>query len=51
MRKIVIIGGSKGTGRAILNSLINEYEIVNISRTNPRYKQFKFNALFFGYFD
>ncbi len=35
MRKIVIIGGSKGIGRAILYSLQNEYEIVNISRTNP----------------
>ena len=35
MRKIVIIGGSKGIGRAILNSLLNEFEIVNISRTNP----------------
>ena len=35
MRKIVIIGGSKGIGKAIINSLIKEYAIVNISRTEP----------------
>jgi len=35
MKKILIIGGSKGIGNAILNSLVEENEIVNISRTSP----------------
>ena len=33
MRKIIIIGGSKGIGQAIVKTLINECHIINISRT------------------
>ncbi|MGO3183242.1 MAG: SDR family NAD(P)-dependent oxidoreductase [Aequorivita sp.] len=33
MRKIIIIGGSKGIGHAIVQTLVNDCEIVNISRT------------------
>lgn len=35
MRTIVIIGGSKGIGNAILNNLLESHKIVNISRTAP----------------
>ena len=35
MRKIVIIGGSKGIGSEILNCLIESNQITNISRTIP----------------
>ena len=35
MRKIVVIGGSKGIGFAILQKLIDENQIVNISRSSP----------------
>lgn len=35
MRKIIIIGGSKGIGKAIVNSLIEHHQIINISRTEP----------------
>lgn len=35
MRTIVIIGGSKGIGNAILKNLVNEHYIINISRTTP----------------
>lgn len=35
MNKILIIGGSKGIGNAIANALVDENEIVNISRTPP----------------
>ena len=34
MKKIVIIGGSKGIGRAILESLRDTHQITNVSRTN-----------------
>ena len=33
MKKLVIIGGSKGIGQAIINALKDTYSIVNISRT------------------
>lgn len=33
MKTLVIIGGSKGIGRAIINSLQDTYSIINISRT------------------
>ncbi len=33
MKKLVIIGGSKGIGQAIINILKDTYSIVNISRT------------------
>ena len=35
MKTIVIIGGSKGIGNAILNLLIEQHKIVNISRSMP----------------
>jgi NAD(P)-dependent dehydrogenase (short-subunit alcohol dehydrogenase family) len=35
MRKIVVVGGSKGIGHAIVQSLIAENIVVNISRTAP----------------
>ena len=35
MNKILIIGGSKGIGNAIMKSLIDENLIVNLSRTSP----------------
>ena len=35
MRKIVVVGGSKGIGHAIMQSLIEENIVVNISRTAP----------------
>jgi NAD(P)-dependent dehydrogenase (short-subunit alcohol dehydrogenase family) len=35
MNKILVIGGSKGIGNAIINALISENEIINISRTAP----------------
>ncbi len=35
MRKILIVGGSKGIGKAIINNLVNDNKIVNISRTPP----------------
>ena len=34
MKKLVIIGGSKGIGQAILNTLKDTYSIINISRTS-----------------
>lgn len=35
MKKLVIIGGSKGIGNAIINELSETYDIINISRTAP----------------
>lgn len=35
MGKIVVIGGSKGIGNAIVNNLLDKHEVVNISRTAP----------------
>lgn len=35
MKHIIIIGGSKGIGNAIVQSLINDYRITNFSRTAP----------------
>ncbi|WP_296317682.1 SDR family NAD(P)-dependent oxidoreductase [Winogradskyella sp. UBA3174] len=36
MKRLIIIGGSKGIGNAIVTSLLSSYdEIVNISRTEP----------------
>lgn len=34
MKKIVVIGGSRGIGKAIVTSLIGENEVINISRSN-----------------
>ncbi len=36
MKTIVIIGGSKGIGEAIISSIIENYKVVNISRTPPQ---------------
>ena len=35
MKKIVVIGGSKGIGSAIVNSLVETNQVVNISRSVP----------------
>ncbi|PQJ79125.1 SDR family NAD(P)-dependent oxidoreductase [Polaribacter porphyrae] len=35
MRKIVIIGGSKGIGKAITESLVENNKVYNLSRTEP----------------
>jgi NAD(P)-dependent dehydrogenase (short-subunit alcohol dehydrogenase family) len=35
MRKILVIGGSKGIGNAIIESLVDKNSIINISRTAP----------------
>ena len=35
MKKIIVVGGSKGIGKAIVNSLVNSNQIFNISRTSP----------------
>lgn len=35
MRTIVIVGGSKGIGNAILNTLVDTHKVINISRTSP----------------
>lgn len=35
MNNIIVIGGSKGIGKAIVSSLLSSYKIVNISRTTP----------------
>ena len=38
MKKIIIIGGSKGIGKAITESLLKNHEVVNISRTPPDFQ-------------
>ena len=35
MRKIIIIGGSKGIGKTITESLLTTHQIINISRSTP----------------
>lgn len=35
MRTAVIIGGSKGIGKAIVRTLVEKYKIINISRSSP----------------
>ena len=47
MKKIVVIGGSKGIGKAIIESLIDENEVINISRTDtlPPHKNFTHYSL------
>ena len=35
MSKILVIGGSRGIGAALIESLVTEHEVVNISRTEP----------------
>ena len=38
MRKIIIIGGSKGIGKAITESLLSNHKVINISRTPPEFE-------------
>ena len=38
MRKIIIIGGSKGIGKAITESLLSNQLVINISRTPPDFQ-------------
>ncbi|RPD90746.1 SDR family oxidoreductase [Aureibaculum marinum] len=50
MKKIIIIGGSKGIGNAIVQSLVEEHEIINISRTPSKinhnnFSQYKCDVL------
>ncbi len=35
MKKIIVVGGSNGIGKAIVESLKNTHQIINISRTEP----------------
>lgn len=35
MKTIIIVGGSKGIGQAIVNKLISTHKIINLSRTKP----------------
>lgn len=35
MKTIVVIGGSKGIGNAVVNSLLESHHVINISRTSP----------------
>ena len=37
MGKYIIVGGSKGIGNAIVNNLLVNHEVINISRTIPEY--------------
>lgn len=38
MKKIIIIGGSKGIGKAITESLLSDHQVINISRTSPEFQ-------------
>ena len=38
MKTIIVVGGSKGIGNAILNKLLNYSKVINISRTIPEFK-------------
>jgi 3-oxoacyl-[acyl-carrier protein] reductase len=35
MKTIIVVGGSKGIGNAIVTSLLSSYSVINISRTAP----------------
>ena len=37
MKKIIIIGGSRGIGKAIIHALLPSHQIINISRSVPEY--------------
>ena len=37
MGKYIVVGGSKGIGNAIVNNLLVNHEVINISRTTPEY--------------
>jgi len=36
MKKVLIVGGSKGIGNSILKNGINDYKFINISRSEPK---------------
>lgn len=38
MRKLLIVGGSKGIGKAIVETLVDSYQIINLSRTAPEFE-------------
>ena len=38
MRKIIIIGGSKGIGKAITESLLSNHQVINVSRSPPDFQ-------------
>tara|TARA_R110000765_G_scaffold115612_4_gene208564 strand:+ start:82 stop:765 length:684 start_codon:yes stop_codon:yes gene_type:complete len=37
MKTIVIVGGSKGIGKAIVGNLVDSHKVINLSRTPPEY--------------
>jgi len=37
MRTLILIGGSKGIGKAIANTLLPSHNVINISRSTPEY--------------
>ena len=37
MKKIIIIGGSRGIGKAIVDTLLPKHQVINISRNTPDY--------------
>jgi len=50
MKKIIIVGGSKGIGNAIVKTMVDENEIINISRTpseinHKNFRQFQCDVL------
>ena len=36
MKTIIVVGGSKGIGKAIINKLLNHSKVINISRSAPQ---------------
>ena len=37
MKTIVLVGGSKGIGKAIVGNLVDSHKVINLSRTEPEY--------------
>jgi|TARA_R110000744_G_scaffold106220_3_gene202422 NAD(P)-dependent dehydrogenase (short-subunit alcohol dehydrogenase family) len=37
MKTIVIVGGSKGIGKAIVGNLVDSHKVINLSRSSPEY--------------
>jgi NAD(P)-dependent dehydrogenase (short-subunit alcohol dehydrogenase family) len=37
MKTIVLVGGSKGIGKAIVGNLVDSHKVINLSRTPPEY--------------
>lgn len=44
MKNLLVIGGSKGIGSALLKSAVNEYNCTNISRSNPDWTHTNLNS-------